>query len=451
MANPQRLSIAAVLLALSTTFGGNALAADEKRPRQDYGAPPEATDVGDIVVWPLRIVLFPLWLVTELVLRQPTGALVRGAEEGRWIQTAEDIFTFGHKGAPLGQFSIFPSALFDFGIKPSVGFNADWKYIGAPENSVRLHFGTWGPDWVSLRASDTYEISKDESVFVEGSLVRRRDNLFFGVGPFSRQDDRTRYNSMVTEVDIGHRRNFWRSSAIQTRAGLRTLLFGDSGCCDDPTLADEVAAGRIDAPGFGRGYRAVFQRVDLEVDSRRPRPAPGSGIRAEVHEESVFTVDPLAGEERRSWVKYGGSVGAAVDVTGEQRVLSLAVAAELADPLAGSIPFPDLASLGGDSLMPGFLRGRLVDRSSAVAHLQYRWPVWVFLDGVLHAAVGNVFGEHLSGFDVKSTRLSTGVGFRSNGDRSTGFELLFAVGSEPFDDRFQIDSFRLVIGTHHGF
>lgn len=451
MVNPKKLLVFVFTLALSASAAGNVRAEDDKRPPQDYGAPPEDTTAGDVVAWPFRIVLFPVWLVMEYVLRQPIGALVRAAESGRWIQTAEDIFTFGHKGAPLGQFSIFPSALFDFGLKPSVGFNARWNYIGADENSIRLHAGTWGPDWVSVRGSDTYELSKDENVFLEGSVVRRRDNVFFGIGPFSRQDDRARYASTVGAVAIGHSRSFWHSSAVQTRAGLRTLLFSEGGCCDDPTLGDEVEAGRIVAPGYGRGYRAVFQRVDLELDSRLPRPAPGSGVRAEAHEESVFTTDPIPGEERRSWVKYGGSLGAAVDVTGEQRVLSVAVAAELADPLSGSIPFPDLASLGGDSLMPAFLRGRLVDRSSAVASLQYRWPVWVYLDGVAHAAVGNVFGEHFSNFDVKSTRLSTGVGFRSNGDRASGFELLFAVGSEPFDDRFQIDSFRLVIGTHHGF
>ena len=110
-----------------------------------------------------------------------------------------------------------------------------------------------------------------------------------------------------------------------------------------------------------------------------------------------------------------------------------------------------MSQLGGDSLMPGFLRGRLIGRSSVVGSLQYRWPIWVYLDGVLTGAVGNVFGEHFQGFDVKQTRLSSGVGVRSNGARESGFELLFAVGSEPFDSNFKVDSFRLVLGSHHGF
>ena len=444
-------SVSALVVATAITLTATSASADDKRAPQDYGAPDEPTTVGDVLVWPPRVVLFPLWLLTEFVFRRPIGALVQAAEKGRWIQTAEDIFTFGDKDAPLGQFAIFPSALLDFGLKPSVGFNAKWNYIGAEKNSVTMHFGTWGPDWIAARVSDSYAISDSENVYIAGSLVRRRDNPFSGYGSFSRQDARTRYSSTVSQAGIGHEKHFWRSSLIRTEAGSRTLFFGDSGCCAEPTLSDEVAAGRIVAPGFGQGYAGAFQRVDFELDSREKRPAPGSGVRLELHEESVYTLDPNPDQERRAWVKYGGSIGGALDLTKEQRVISAAVSAELVDPLAGSVPFPDQVQLGGDSLMPGYLRGRLVDRSSVVGSLQYRWPVWVFLDGVITGSVGNVFGEHFKGFDIKQTRLSSGIGLRSNGERESGFELLFAVGSEPFDDNFKIDSFRLVLGSHHGF
>lgn len=432
----------------------SAQADDGKRPPQDYGAPSEGTTAGDVLEWPVRVVLFPVWVVTEFVLRRPIGALVRGAEKGRWIQSVGDVLTFGphDKGGKKGtEISVFPSALFDVGMKPSVGFNARWTHFGTAANSARLHFGTWGPDLISVRATDTYELSEHDAVSVDASLVRRLDNTFSGIGSFSRQGSRTRYAATVAEADIGHAHTFWAGSAIRTQVGVRSLFFGNDGCCDEPALSAEVAAGRIYAPGYARGYRAAFQRVELELDSRRPGPKPGGGLRLEAHEEGLFTLDPLPGEPRRSWVKYGGSVGAALDLTGQQRVVSLTVAAELADPLVGTIPFTDQVMLGGDALMPGFLRGRLVDRSAAVASLQYVWPVWVYLDGVAHASVGNVFGEHFSGFDVKSSRLSTGVGLRSSGDRKSGLEVLFAVGTEPFDDRFKVDSFRFVIGSHHGF
>lgn len=358
-----------------------------------------------------------------------------------------ELFAFGDRE----QITFFPSALFELGLKPSVGFNLAWRYLAAEENTARLHFGTWGPDWIAVKASDSYDLRKHESVFVEGSLVRRRDNTFSGMGPRSAQDDRARYASTVTELAGGHVWRFWRSSSIQTRAGLRSLAFGEGGCCGEESLADALAAGRLTAPGFGRGYAGPFQRMELQLDSRRPRPDPGGGLRLEAWEESVFPMDAPAGEERRSWVKYGGSVGGAIDPTGAQRVMSLIVSAELADPLAGTIPFTDQASLGGEARMPGYLRGRLVDRSSVVAVLQYRWPVWVYLDAVAHASLGNVYGAHFEGFDVRSSRLSTGLGLRSNGERDSRFEILFAVGSDPLDEGLRVSSFRLVFGSHHGF
>jgi hypothetical protein len=420
---------------------------DAKREPQDYGGPPAETDAGDVVAWPVRVVFFPLFLLNDLFLRFPIGALVRAAESGQWVSEITEVFTFGDRK----QFAIFPSALFDFGLKPSVGFNASWKYLGSDANTARLHFGTWGPNWIAVKGSDTYDLSKDEQLFFEGSVVRRSDNPFSGIGPRSRQQDRARYAATVSELAVGHSWTFWRESSIRTRAGSRTLLFHEDGCCGDDSVFVGLAENRFTAPGYGQGYAAAFQRLELTLDTRKPRPAPGGGLRAELHEETVFPLDASARAERRSWAKYGGSIGAAVDLTGTSRVVSLSVAAELADPLVGSIPFTDQVQLGGDALMPGYLRGRLVDRSAVVGTLQYRWPVWVYLDGVLHASAGNVYGERFDGFDIKSSRLSTGLGIRSNGERDSGFEVLFAVGTDPLDEGFAISSFRLVFGSHHGF
>lgn len=423
-------------------------AAADKRKKQDYGGPPRPTTAGTVLAWPARVLLFPPFVVNEFVLRRPLGFLVTKAESGAWIEKVEDAFSFG----PRKQVIILPSALFDFGLKPSVGINATWKYFLAEPNTLTLHAGTWGPRWIALRGASSYQLSKQARVSLEGTLVRRADNPFSGIGSFSRQDDRARYSSTTWSVGPGYAHDLWRTSSIQTSAGMKGLGFREGGCCGEPTLPDQLRDHKLpDAPGFGQDYVAGYQRVALVVDSRRARPAPGSGFRIEAHEETVYTLQNTATSPRRAWVRYGGSVGGAIDVTGTQRVISLSLAAELADPLQGTIPFTDQVNLGGDVLMPGYLRARLIDRSAMVGTLQYRWPIWVLLDGVIHAAVGNVFGERFDGLAVKDMRLSSGIGVRSNGSREAGFEALIAGGTDPFSEGFKVSSFRVLLGSHHGF
>jgi hypothetical protein len=100
--------------------------------------------------------------------------------------------------------------------------------------------------------------------------------------------------------------------------------------------------------------------------------------------------------------------------------------------------------------MRGFVPGRLIDRSAAVATMRYRWPIWVFLDGSIQFAIGNVFGPHLEDFKPSLLRLSAAIGFES-GKADNSLEFLFGLGSETFEHGTQITSVRVVVGTNHGF
>ena len=188
----------------------------------------------------------------------------------------------------------------------------------------------------------------------------------------------------------------------------------------------------------------------MALDTRRPSPAAGSGVRVEVEATQGTDIRHSPGA---SWLRYGGTAGGFLDVNGRNRVVSLSLALLFADPLKKNqpIPFTELVTLGGPGPMRGFYPGRLRDRSAAVLTAKYRWPIWVWLDGSLQAAVGNVFGEHLSGFDTSLFRFSGAVGIESVGSRDGSFELLFGVGSETFDHGAQLDSARVLVGTNRGF
>ena len=101
--------------------------------------------------------------------------------------------------------------------------------------------------------------------------------------------------------------------------------------------------------------------------------------------------------------------------------------------------------------MRGFYPGRLRDNSAAVVTAKYRWPIWVWLDGSLQAAVGNVFGDHLEQFETSRFRFSGAIGLESVGARDGSLELLAGFGTETFGHGAQIDSARVLVGTNRGF
>ncbi len=441
-----------------TTFAASALtfclatndahADDDKRPKQDYGHPAPKTDAGDVLAWPARVVLFPLWLISEGLLRQPIGAGARAIERNNVVDTLEDFFTFG----PHDNVTLYPSALFDFGLLPSVGANLAWTELGSKKNTLRAHVGFWGPDWVVLSGTDTYDRTPKEHLHFSASVTRRRDIPFYGIGPRSAQNARVRYAAQTFEIAPGYTHDFWRSSNITTSAGFRGLDYFDGTCCGDNSLRDEIRNGTRVAPqGYDDPYYGGFQRIAISIDSRRPRPAPGTGVRIEAHEETMFDLARTGGGTPSSWIRWGGSAGVAVDLTGTQRVLALSIDAELAEAMQGKMPFTELVALGGDTLMPGYIRNRLLGQSALVATMQYTWPIWVFLDGVATVSAGNVYGERFANFTVDKSRLNAGIGVRSNGDRASGFEILVGGGTDPLDEGFKVSSFRFLVGSHHGF
>ena len=156
--------------------------------------------------------------------------------------------------------------------------------------------------------------------------------------------------------------------------------------------------------------------------------------------------------QARRWLHYGASLGGYLDITGQQRVVGLVLSTEFADPLGpDEVPFTELAQLGGDAAMRGFRPGRLHGRSAAALTLEYRYPIWAFLDGSAQVAVGNVFDKHLSDFELDRTRLSFVLGLRTSGERDHSIDLLIGSATETFEQGAGLQELRFMVGATHGF
>lgn len=413
----------------------------------------EPATLGDALLWVPRVIFFPVYLVTEYLLRKPLGWLITKAEREDWPRFIADLFTFDaeHKTG------IVPTAFFDFGLRPSVGLYFFWDDFLAKGNGLRLYGATWGRDWIAASVADRISLGAPESAATfHVSYTRRRDWVFHGLGPRTLESDRSRYSSDV--VDVGGLVDYRlaRATYFHAAIGVREAHFRSPNeyLDEDPPIAHMVAAGTFPLPpGFRDGYTAFYQRMQLSMDTREKWPASGSGVRVAVEGSPAFDLERHAGTtSARSWMQYGASVGGYLDLTGTRRVLGLVVHTSFADPLStGDVPFTEQVALGGMGLMRGYRPGRLVGRSAAVATLEYHWPIWMWLDGSLQASVGNVFGEHLAGFDPKLLRLSTGMGLRTSNSPDHQFEVLVGGGTETFEQGGRVTSFRLVIGGTRGF
>lgn len=455
-------SVVAVVLLMATTSvawaqehesaGARGTAAPprtDKRPVPNYdGRRDEPPSAGDIALWAPRVLAFPLYLVTEFVIRRPMGWLIVTAEREDWPTAVMDFFTFDEER----KVGLVPTAFFDFGFKPSVGlyFFADDAFHEG--NDIRVNLGFWGVDWLKVAARDRIELDDDSHVELGASWLRRPDYLFHGIGPNAPDETSSRFGADIAHAYLSHDVALWRMSSIQSEVGYSDVSYYEKECCDDPSLEQRARDGELALPpGYDGGFRAGYARMAAALDTRLPPPATGHGVRVEGHVEQDVELD--ADRPPNRWVKYGGKVGGFLDLTGHRRVLSLWVSGAFADPLGGEevVPFTELTMLGGSGEMRGFREGRLYGRSSLVATVQYQWPVWVWLEGTMHVATGNVFGPGLEDFDPNLLRLSSAIGFRSTGSDDHYLEILTGFGTETYEEGWSVTSFRLVVGGNSGF
>lgn len=437
-----RISSSVLLATLLTTAVAHA--DDPKREVPDYdGRGNPNTDSGSWVLWIPRVVLFPLYVVHEYVIRRPLGALVTRAEHDHWADTIEGIFTFG----PDGNNVIYPTALFDFGLLPSVGIFYGGDNFIVKDNQFRLHFATWGAPWLAATVADRYTIDTDNVVEARLDFKRSEDNIFFGIGPEVRDGTISRYGLERFEASATYKHKIEGESKIGFRAGAHRLSFVDGGCCNNPTVSQQIDAGVFPKPpDFGDAYATVFGGVDLQLDTRAPRPAPGSGGYLHIYGNTNFDL-----HETRSWIHYGGVVGGAVDLTGHQRVFKMQLALGFVDQMQGnSIPFTEYQILGGE-LMPGFIPGWMTGLSTAAAQVGYSWPVWIGLDAQTRFTFGNAFDHHLEGLRPGDLRMSWDIGLTTSTVRDQGFEILFGLGTETLDQGGGVTSVRMAFGSRQGF
>ncbi len=198
------------------TANGNASTVAPKRKPQEYGAPKREADAEEVLLWGPRVVFFPLWAVSEYVVRRPIGAFVVVAEREQWPLQVVSLHvrrTQAGEVVSLGVLRLRAQA--ERGLQPLVE-----AFSGRAQHAARAHFGTWGPDWIAAKVVDTYEIDAQRSLSLEGSFTSRKDLPFFGMGPLSESDLSLRYQAMTAEVAASSEITFWAFQPLRVARGV---------------------------------------------------------------------------------------------------------------------------------------------------------------------------------------------------------------------------------------
>lgn len=414
----------------------------EKRAMPDLdGRPEPGPDAGDVALWIPRTLLAPVHLITEWGIRRPLGFVLTEAEKGKWADVLVDFLTFQDR-----KIGVIPTFFVDFNFRPSVGVYVFWNELFVEPHSIRLTAGYGGSDWYRVSFLDRWQIDDTRLEFGVGYLGRP-DYIYSGEGASGDVEFYHRYFQEHIEGQARLLYQGWRRSELRIEAGVRKYRFGN-GDPEEGEAEDDLALAPVRPEGFDSGYTSLFQRALVRLDTRPSRPAPSHGFVLEV--QGAHGVDLES--ELYQWIRFGGTVGVYVDL-GHHRTLGLSGQAQIANPLEGkAIPFTELVTLGSHpNDLSGFLPGVLRGRSAAWATLEYTYPIWVFLDGALQYSVGNTFGADFAGFEAGAMRSSIGIGIQSSREEDNGFQFLFALGTSRFDEAFEIQAIRLVLGTEVGF
>ncbi|HUJ57554.1 MAG TPA: hypothetical protein VLX92_03665 [Kofleriaceae bacterium] len=420
--------MAVVLVALAA----RAALADPKREKPDYdGRGNPDAHAGSWVLWIPRVLLWPPYAVDEYLLRRPLGALVTTAERSGWIGALASAATH------TGRTHVVPIARFDRGERPAVGADVSVHGTWRDDDVASVGATTWGVDQYAAEVRDRLAYDRGAaSLELRAGYARSIDNAFFGLGPDAHVA--SRFGLARGGAGLGYARRLAPALELAAESGVEHVAFVGGSCCDDPSLADQIARGALAAPpGYGDAYALAHQRAELAVGDPQ---ALGASLR--LYGDARFRLDRAG-----VWVRYGLRARGAIDLDGHHRVLAILAGIDLVDPLQHeAVAFTELAS-PADELMPAFIPGWMLGRSAAAAQLAYRWPIWVYLDARLRIALGNAFDAHLDDFALGELRASADFSLVVTASHAHPIELVIGAGSDPLDDGVHVATVRVLVGT----
>jgi hypothetical protein len=368
-----------------------------------------------------RILLAPIRLLFR-GLAVPTLYMIRFDEDHQVMAHIVAAIT-----SPDGLLGVRPVITYISGFRAEFGLAFfDRKLLG-PATNFRVEAASGGTDlvYLNLRLRPTRDQDRNHAVF-SADFTRRGDFLYTGIGssepPQPGQLPAARYGGNF--IDINGEYSFvalpWLAFGVQADFGWKRFSDGiPTG--SDPDIASVYCIrilGRCTevvnpllVPGFDTGTQFFRGGAYLRLDTRDDAFVPSSGFLLQFGADYSHGI---AGDPS-SYFRLRGEASTAINLWRHTRVIILrAVATAIAPTGDDIVPFTELAVLGGPDDLRGFRYQQFRDDSSLLFTGEYRWPVWMFMDGTVFADWGGVFSRWWG--DINTSRMQPDILWRDPDD-----------------------------------
>ena len=351
------------------------------------------------LLWLPRILLAPIRLVVKAI-EWPTQRMTEWIEKVHLVRRVTRLFTSAD-----GLIGLRPSLSYTSSFVPLFGATFfDHRFIG-PGTGFELTLQGGDPRvlfaGVHLRPFHEWRAIGFD---FESTYSRRDDRLFTGIGTAQAHlQPGTRYSS--DEVNLQGELHLVASLAVRA---MFSGQFGVRRFGDGRAIADDLPITQVDCirdahgacvpgtvdealvPGFRKGTQFARAGAHLMVDSRDSRFRPTSGAAAHL---AVWYTHGL-GADSSAYFRFHGGLEAVLDLWNHSHVLAARVTADTLVPVgAPPVTFSELVILGGPDDLRGVRPGKYRDFSSLLFSVEYRWPVWMWMDASLFFDYGGVFGR----------------------------------------------------------
>ncbi len=267
-------------------------------------------------------------------------------------------------------------------------------------------------------------------LYASGRYRDRTDESYYGSGPDSLRDSRTRYRIKDTllEAVIGYQ--ITRRIGFTYKAGLlnNSLKNGRSSPPLEPLFPEETLPGKLNPPNYFRSHASFL--LDFRDDSGLPHKgfmfAFGWEKYDNVNTRNLFNFNRF-GIDGRGYIPLGSN----------QRVIALRAVGVNCDPAPDNrVPFFLQPSLGGGESLRGYDAFRFQGDKMLLLQGEYRWEASRRLELAFFGDTGTVAdrGTRLSLDKMKS---DAGLGIRFKSSRTTMFRLDIARSNEGVHFQFR--------------